>query len=239
MTDINLNEQIQKLINLQEVDSEIYDLQVEKESFPEKINELNDSLESKKTGMQQADEKVKQFQVAKSDKENDLKAGEERIIKHESELAQIKTNKEYKAMLEQIDSVKADISLLEEKILESYDEIEKAKSEFENEKKLFEEESNKNQKEINEIKAREKQLDERINELQTKRSEISSSVGDGLLKQYDRILQNRGRNALARIDGEFCSECNMRLRPQVINDVNLKKELVICENCSRILYTSE
>jgi predicted nucleic acid-binding Zn-ribbon protein len=51
------------------------------------------------------------------------------------------------------------------------------------------------------------------------------------------VRKNRGKTAIAKIDGEFCGECNMKLRPQVINEARLKENVVICESCQRILYT--
>ena len=234
---IDYKEQIQKLIRLQETDSEIYELQSEKDSFPEKIAALDGMLEKKKNGMNEAEEKLKQLQVKNNDKDNELKSCEDKILKHEGELAQIKTNKEYKAMLEQIESVKADISLLEEGIIGIMDEIEAAKARCEEEKKLFEEEKKKNNSEKESIRNEEKQVDARLNELKGIRGELKSGIAEDLLTRYEKIRENRGKYAIARIEGDCCGVCNMTLRPQVINEARLQKGLVICETCSRILYS--
>jgi len=236
---LDLKAEIKKLIKLQEVDSEIFDLQIEKETFPGKRQQLDDSLEEKNAGIKSADEKLKELQVVKNEKENDLQAAEERIKKHEAELAQIKTNKEYKAMLDQIDSLQADVSLVEEKIIGLFDEIESAQTDLDEEKRLFEEEKKKAEKEKGEIDSKEKKVDARLGELKGKREELVKDAHQGTLGRYERILENRGRRALSKVKGEFCEECNMRLRPQIINEAKLMKDLVVCENCSRILYITE
>ena len=87
-----------------------------------------------------------------------------------------------------------------------------------------------------EQKAEEKRLSERINELASRRDGFIKEVDPEALDRYEKILKNRGRTALAAVNGEFCGECNMQLRPQIINDARLKKVLVLCENCGRILY---
>ena len=236
---MDIKGQLPSLLDLQKVDFEIYDLRVEKETFSEKINELDRLLEEKKTARASAEERLKALQVLKDEKENDLLSGEERVKKHESELLQIKTNKEYAAMLEQMDSVKADISLLEEKIIGLLDEIEAARAVLDEENKLFEEEREKTEKEKEAVRSREKKINARLDELNGEREKLTGSLDKRLLKRYEMILENRGRHALSKIEGEFCEICNMRLRPQVINEVRLQKELVTCENCSRILYTEE
>jgi len=234
--DANIKEEIKKLIQLQELDAEIFDLQSKKETFPLRIKEMDDSLESKKSGMKNAEEELKKAQLSKNEKETDMQAKEELIKKHDGELYQIKSNKEYKALQQEIDSIKADVSLLEEDLINLFDEIEKAQARCGEEKKAFEEEKQKVEREKQNIRTEEKALSERLAELGVRRNEFVGTIDPDILGQYDRILKNRGRTALARIDEGFCSECNIHLRAQTINEVRLKKKIVHCENCARILY---
>lgn len=235
----DIKEQFSKLIDLQSVDSEIFDLKSRKEDFPRKLEEIDQVLAGKKTGMDAAESALKQLQVEKGEKENELASGEERIKKHEGELALIKTNKEYSVMLEQIESVKADVSLIEEKIIEALDKIELVQSKRAEEKKAFEEEVKKSDAERSLIRSEEKEISDRLGELSRKRGALIGAIEGKLLSMYERVLENRGKHALSKINGEMCEECNMRLRPQVINEVRSHKKLVICENCSRILYTED
>ena len=229
-------EQLPTLIALRDIDTEIFDLRSRKESFPVRINELESSLNSKKGSLGQAEEEYKRLQVTKNEKENDMQAKEEKIKKHETDLYQLKNNVEYKAMQDGIASIKADVSLIEDEIIRLFDEIEAAKAKIEKEKAVFEEEKKKIEQEKQRIKAEEQELDKRLNELTAKRTGCAKEVTPDLLAAYERILKNRGRVALARIEGEFCGECNMQLRPQVINDVKIRSNPVFCENCRRMLY---
>jgi len=235
----DLKEQFSKLIDLQSVDSEIFDLKSRKEDFPRKLEEIDQVLNGKRTGMDTEESALKQLQVDKGEKENELASAEERIKKHEGELALIKTNKEYSVMLEQIESVKANVSLIEEKIIEALDKIELAQSKCAEEKKAFEEETRKSGAERSAIQAEEKKVSDRLDELLQKREALVGAIESTLLNMYERVLKNRGKHALSKINGEMCEECNMRLRPQVINEIRSHKKLVICENCSRILYTED
>ena len=66
--------------------------------------------------------------------------------------------------------------------------------------------------------------------------EFAGTIDAGTLGQYERILKKWGRIAITEVNGEFCGVCNMQLRPQIINEAKLQKNLVFCENCARMLY---
>ena len=236
---IGIKNEIKKLIQLQEMDSHLFDLKSQLETFPERLNEMDESLEAKKGGMEEAEEDLKRLKVLKGEKETDMQAKEEKIKKHDGELYQIKNNKEYQALQQEIDSIKADVSLVEEEIIKLFDEIEAAQGRFEEEKKKFEEERESVEKEKGVIEEEEKKFSLELDGLKAKRGEFTSGISSGVLGKYQRILDKRGKTALAKVEGNFCSECNMQLRPQIINEAKLQKALVFCENCTRILYAEE
>jgi hypothetical protein len=236
---MELKEQLKKLIKLQNIDSEIYDCESQIEVFPEKIGEIDNIINSKTEKVNNAEEELKKLQVLKNDKETDIKAKEEKIAKHESELYQIKNNKEYKALQQEIESIKADISLLEEELITLFDDIESAQKTIESEKKFFENEKDKLEKKKSGIKQEEKDLGAKIKDLQSKREQAAVDIPPEILQKYNRILGYRGRTAVAKLNGDSCGGCNMQLPPQVINEVKLQKNIIQCENCSRILYAEE
>ena len=236
---VNIKEQLDKLAHLQRIDSEMFDLEAKKEYFPARIKEIDDSLQTKTSGITAAEEELKKIQVEKNDKENQIKGKEEQIKKHEADLNQIKTNKEYKALLDEIGGIKADISVIEDDIIGLFDKIDEAQKKIDEEKKIFDEEKAKTDKEKEAIKAEEKEVDARLAEIKGKREAALEGIDAEAMKAYDRIRKNRGKIALCKLNGEFCGECNMTLRPQIINEAKMKKKLVFCENCSRILYAED
>lgn len=237
--DVDIKEEIEKLVRLQELDTEAFDLQARKEEIPVKLKQMDDSLKTKMGGMKSAEDTLKALQVLKNEKETEMQAMEEKISKYEGDLYQIKNNKEYQALQQEIDSVKADVSLAEETIINLLDEIEAAQAAFEDEKKIFETETQNAEKEKGSMKEEEKKLGEQLGELTAKRTEIAGTISPDILNEYERILENRGRVALVEINGEFCGACNLQMRPQVINEARLKKRIILCENCTRILYAKD
>ena len=127
MTQTSMKEQIKKLVELQAIDKEIYDYKRQLKEFPERLAQLKEQFETKKESLKRLDEELKTKQLERKEKEVDLQAKEEEIAKSNSQLSQLKTNKEYKAKLTEIEGQKADKSIIEEKILILFDEVDKIK----------------------------------------------------------------------------------------------------------------
>ena len=237
---MDLKEEIRKLIELQELDSRIHSLLHNKdEEIPSKLEELKNNFNEKKNLLSSFEEKVKQLQLRRKDKELDLFAKEENVKKAQSQLYQLKTNKEYQAKLVEISSLKADVSLIEEDIINLLDELEKAERELNNAKKKLEEDEKKFKEEENRLKEEIKQLEIQINNLKDKRKIIADSIDSNILSTYERLLKTRSGIAIASVENENCSACHMRVTAQTINEIKMYKDLVFCEMCVRILYIKE
>ena len=132
MNSSNLKVQLVGLIKLQEIDSEIYKLRAEKYSKPLEIKKLEEVFQAKKAQMADLEKRSLDIQKAKKDRELELAAKEESTVKLQGQLYSLKTNKEYQTMLQQIQDSKADASVIEDKILELLEELDKVKILIEN-----------------------------------------------------------------------------------------------------------
>ncbi|MBU4343124.1 MAG: hypothetical protein KKG21_03850 [Candidatus Omnitrophica bacterium] len=234
-----IKDQIGLLIRLQVVDGEIYILNREKQDMPGHIKSIEESLENKKTGIKQAEQSLKNVQVKLKEKEISLQQKEENIKKLQNQLYQIKTNKEYAAMLKEIEGLKADNSLIEEEMLRLMDEIEVAKKKIAEEKELFKKEEGAAQKEKDRVDVRAKEIEARSKDLSWQRNEIVPNIDKQLLAKYERVLKNKDGLAIVRIENSACGGCHMNLPPQVVSESKLKEEIVTCGSCNRILYVDD
>jgi len=96
-------------------------------------------------------------------------------------------------------------------------------------------------RDIQNIEVSIKKTQEEIEALKKDREEFSTStnISPNIITQYERIRENRNGQGLALIDGDSCGGCSMVLRPQLINQATKCKELVFCDNCSRILFNKK
>jgi uncharacterized protein len=234
-----IREQIEFLKGLQVIDKEIYLLEQDKKSIPEKISGIDRALENKRTGLKSEEDNLKKIQVKLKDCEISLQQKEEQIKKLQGQLYQLKTNKEYSTMQNEIEGIKADSSIIEENMIIAMDEVEIVKKRIAEEKELFKKEEieSRNQKDI--INLRVKEIDSRLSTLFFEREKIVPSIDKQVKMKYEMILKNRGGIAIVPVEDGVCGGCHMNLPPQIINEAKIKEEVVLCNNCSRILYIDD
>ena len=240
MVQINVLEQMRKLLELQKVDAEIYELKRDLQEKPLQLEELQKNFDAQKNKVKSLEDKVRVVQLARKSKEGDLQAKEGAIIKANSQLSQIKTNKEYTAMLTEIENIKADKSIIEEQILKSYDESDAVAAELQKEKIAFGAEEKKYQAEKKVIEDAIRVCQERIKVLEAERGRNLADVNKPLLIRYEKILANKEGKALVPVvDGHSCGGCYMNVPAQVINEIKKHEEFIYCEMCARILYLKD
>src|SRR3989338_1776064 len=120
---VNLEEQIKLLVELQGLDTQIFKLEKDLRSMPEEIKRMEGEFKEKTGSLKKLEDGLKVLQVKRKEKEVDLGAKEGTIKKYQIQLYQIKTNKEYTALDQEIARIKADNSLLEEDIIKILDQI--------------------------------------------------------------------------------------------------------------------
>lgn len=239
MAEVNLKEQISKLIELQTVDAQIYRLLAEKEAQPETIAQLDQSLDEKKKNLAEAEKKLLDLQKQKKERELDLGAKEETIKKTQTQLYQLKTNKEYAAMLKEIAGIKADISTIEDKIIVIFDQLDAGKAQVEKEKQVLAQEEKIINAEKNKIQLRCKEIDDKLAQLKVEREKITPNIDKKIFNQYERVLKGREGLAIVPVKNYSCGGCFMNVPPQVVNLIRMYERIVTCEVCQRILYIEE
>ena len=161
------------------------------------------------------------------------------VSKKQSQLLQIKTNKEYVAMQKEIEGLKADNSVLEDSLLASMDTIDALKQEVEKEKQNLALEEKKFKEESAKVDQEVKEIDQKLSSFDVQRKEIAALIDKTLLAQYERILKAKEGLALVPAVGESCGGCHQIVPPQMVNEVRMKDRIVTCQFCARLLYFSE
>ncbi|MDD4909997.1 MAG: C4-type zinc ribbon domain-containing protein [Candidatus Omnitrophica bacterium] len=235
MPEVSIREQIKKLLELQNVDSEIYRLNREKEDKPALLKQMEAAFEEKKALLQRLEDERKALLLKRKEKEGQLAQKEEQAKKLEGQLFQIKTNKEYTAMRKEIAGIKADNSLIEDEIISLFEQADNKDKEIDAEKKRLQEEEARFNSEKKAVDERVKEIDALINTLKEKRGQMAPLIEKSVLAQYERILKNRDGSAIVAVKDNCCGGCFINLRPQVINEIKMNERLVFCGSCSRIL----
>ena len=235
----NLEEQVKLLVELQALDTQILKHERDLVEMPENLNRLDELFKSKMTNLKALEDGVKALQVKRKDRENDLESKEGSIKKLQSQLYQLKTNKEYTTMQGEISRIKADNSLIEEDILKIFDQVDAENVKIVKEKEFLKGEEVKLSEEKRKVDEETKRIGAEVDVLKAQRNALTEKIDKKVLAKYDRIMKSKDGLAVVPVTGESCQGCFRLLPSQVIHEIRMKKDLVICENCARILYLEE
>lgn len=235
----NLRETLMLLCDLQEKDIKIETLKNKLEDLPKFAEHKKQQLSTAKKEFDNRKETFVKLNSLKKEKESLLVSKESLISKYTTDLNNVKSNDVYKSCLLEIEKAKADKSVIEDEILQLMEDIDKETVNL----KQYEADLKKTESEINgEIKNIEDSslnMRQEIEKMKTERDSFSKSININILSQYERIRENRNGIGLSLVDGDSCGACNMVIRPQLINQATKCKELVYCDNCSRILFNKK
>jgi hypothetical protein len=226
----------ENLINLQRLDTEIRRLSALLDNIPTQIAEIDQKINDSAQIIDKAKENFALNQKKRNSLEDEVNVIKERISKYKIQLNEVKTNREYTSFLKEIEEAQQKIDQLEEEIINlmlSSDDIEKEIKE--STEKHRQEEANLSKKKVT-VNQDKQELETKIKELTQEKEKLFSQIPPSQSKLYNELLQNKNGIALSPVKDEFCSMCHMRVRPQVLNELRVEKEIIFCENCGRILY---
>ena len=172
-------------------------------------------------------------------KEKELEMEKEKIKKFESKLYEVKTNKEYQALLKEIETAKQSNDKEEEEIIEIMVKVEDLKKDFEATSKLLKEKEKVVETEKKKLMTEMESIDKTIVDLKQQRDNLLSVVGKTLRETYSMLISRRGGTAVVNVKNGVCLGCFMNIPPQLFIEVTKNNRLILCPSCNRIFYFTE
>ena len=233
MTDVR-----EKLQSLQEILSEKYKLEKERNDAPNELTVQEGLLErqrkqflEKNTQYEEIKAKVNSLQIELHETEKIREDGEKGMDN-------ISTHREYEALDKQI----SDATAKEAEIRKQLDKEKKHLNEL-NEALKFDETLIKNQE--TDLEARKvtmgkqiSKLDSQLEKLTKKEAQITEGLDAEIVSKFQRIIQRNSEGIVAVKNG-VCEGCHMILPAQYANEVHEGENILFCPYCSRILFYKE
>ncbi len=231
--------QLQQLVDLQKIDDKISEHKKTLADIPLQLKSALAELEEKKSILKVATDEIEALQKQRKDLELEVQGENDHMAKAKIKLPAVKTNKEYTAILTEVDAIKEKVSKIEDKELEIMEVLEVKAQEIPGvEKKCKEEDAH-----FNEYKQKketeEKRSKQELEELVTKRKNISDQVETVILKRYEKISNSREGRAVAGLRENICQGCFQQVLPQMVIEVKIGEKMHQCGGCLRFLYWDE
>ncbi len=231
-----MNPELEKLVDLQTVDSRIAAIRADIAALPKEVAQIEAKLAGSKAKVEAAQAAIKADEATRRKHESAIKDQQEKIRKYRDQSLKVKTNQEYKALLSEIEQAEAEIAKLEDKVLEIMVAADVRKETLKQAEAELKAATAENEKEKEHARQQTALDEQQLAEFTSHRKELRAGIGDDALRHYDRVLKLRGSAISAVHDDQMCSVCRVILRPQVYQDVIKGEDIVYCDSCHRILY---
>ena len=231
-----MREQLKLLWELQKIDLELKGIKEEKDRYPKEIKKLDEKQKIEKERIQKEREKVESLEKTRRQKEGHLNTEQEKIKRAEGRMSEVKTNKEYQALLSEIDTVKEANSRIEEEILQVMDEIDELKRDLSKREKEMGSTLEKIEGERKKLQEKTAQGEKAWSERVERRELLSKQIESKLVKLYSTLKEKRQGVGVVSVKNETCQGCFLNVPPQMFIEVQKNNALVRCPHCNRILY---
>ena len=239
-TEMSVEEKLKNLYQLQLMLSEIDKIRILRGELPLEVEDLEDEIEGLKTRIENTQKDVSDLRSRINEMKTKIDLASQQLAKYKEQLDNVANNREYDLLNKEIEFQQLEVELCNKRIREATAQ-EKSKEEYLEKNQQILEGRNQDleikKNELDEIIAETKAEEEKLRE---KSKNLELSIEPRLLQAFKRIREN-SRNGLGivYVQRDACGGCFAKIPPQRQLDVRMRKKIIVCEYCGRILIDPE
>ena len=230
---------MEKLIELQGIDTKLRDLNDLLGDLPSRVEELDQQEESIKNSLVEQKDRLKKLEVEMHKRDVSIAQINDKINKFKDQLFLVTNNKQYDALMLEIDHLKEQrgtnetesIAFLEEKetLTESVESMESGLGELSQNLRVRREK----------LETAISQSAEEKSSLEQQRTEQVNGIDLNIVSVYDRVMKAKDGLAVVHLSDSSCGGCGARIPAQTITEVRAKIVMHRCDVCGRFIYNQE
>ncbi len=234
--EVALKTVLSKLWDYQQAIVEIAKLNRELKQYPDSIKALEKEVKTLEKKLGTTKEELTNNKETQKKREEYLEMCKKNLEKYESDLMEVTNQKDYSLVLNEIDYAKKEIQTTEEELIKLIDEIETQEKEIEQLNGMLEEKNKELSEALESFESSNEEKVKKREQLTVLKGKLEKEIPIKYLKVFYTIAKKRNGVGIAKVEGENCSACHMRLRPQMINEMKKNPNaLYYCDHCQRIL----
>jgi hypothetical protein len=230
-----MNPDLEKLVRLHHAEALLKRLEADLAELPRLRRELDERLARDRSRLDATRAALEASTKARRQSEAAVQDLETKRSKYKGQLMEVKTNKEYTAVLHEIEGVERDIKAREDLVLEEMEKAETLAVDVKREETAWKAVEADGKKEGAELDARAAKLEAEVARQRAERDAVSASVPEEARALYARVARLRGTGVAEARDG-VCDACRVKMRVQVWVEVRKNEQIFQCESCSRIFF---
>jgi len=230
---------ITHLVKLQEIDTAIMEIEELQGDLPSKVEELTTTMSQLKSAISTGESRLTEIELEIRKMQTLEQDRKDKIAKLQDQLYLVKTNREYDALMAEIDHLKGQLDEEEMRELELSEEKDQVSEKLDTDKTENDEMSQQLGTQKQELESRISDTEEEHTELVSKRKDLAKNIDNPNLSLYDRVRSAREGVAVVPVSNQACGGCHSRIPSQLEAVIRSKERMTQCNTCRRILYWLE
>jgi len=233
-----VQKQLQLLRDLQELDTQKKNVENERQSGLKEQQVLKDELDRLQQMVDSLAGEISGLEDEKTELVKAMALEQQNIERSEGRLPQIKTQKEYVAVLKEVDTAKKLAKELQANIDAKNEILSSLAADKAEKDQELAERATQNDARCAEIDASLVSVNENLAEMDRQRNILMEDLPKSLRKRYELLMSRRAGVAVVEASGGACLGCHMHLPPQMFNSLFVVNEIQSCPHCNRLLYVT-
>ncbi len=238
--DYSVEEKLQSLYQLQTMLTEIDKIKTLRGELPLEVQDLEDEIAGLNTRVEKTKAEIADLSAGVTENRNVIEVSKAAIAKYTEQQDNVSNNREFDALNKEIEFKNLEVELAEKHIRDYSAAINIKKEEIEHNQQVIDEKKQDleiKKAELQEIIEENRQEEERLRE---KSKALELTIEPRLLQSFKRIRSNtRNGLGIVYVQRESCGGCFNKIPPQRQLDIRMRKKIIVCEYCGRILIDPE
>jgi hypothetical protein len=211
-------------------------LSAKKNSLPEKLQQIDEEFQRFKENISQSAMRYEKLKTEREENELKVKKISEAMARSKEKLLDVKTNKEYQAMLKEIETAETSLGGLESQIIILLEEMDELSVQVKQDQETLKQAEKNYLDDKKIIEEKLSSFDAESDEWNRKRSALQKNIPEDLLALYEKIRKRNQGVGVIPVWKAVCSGCHMNIPPQLYNELQRSSDLLSCPSCHRIMY---
>ena len=231
-----MSSDLELLLKLQVIDFDRGELERSKEYLPDMMENLTREITEANEKLENASKELEQAKLAQKNLEVEIATREAELQKYQQQMMSIKTNKEYDALVAEIDVTKEGISNRETELINTIDRIEQLSKDIEEYQERYSKVAENNDQQLTILKEKIDSIGDKVAQKDKERQEITAVIPRPTLSLYERVRRGKGGDVVVAVKRRACGACYKALTPRKVQEIKKGDKVYTCENCGTLLF---
>ena len=237
---MSVEDKLRALYELQTVDTKIDELRILAGELPQEVKDMSDEVEGLKTRLTNIENNIKECETGISEHRVRIENANAAISRYKEQQNNVRNNREYDNLTKEIEYQELDIESSQKKIARLTAELEERQADKAKTITDIEDRTVDLNQKRNELEAILSETKEQTEKLMLRAADLEKHIEDRLVTAFHRIRKNAHNGlAVVKVERDSCGGCHSKIPAQRQLDIRLRKKIIVCELCGRILVDAE